>query len=173
VRGQYRGYRSESGVAPDSRVETYIAAKLSIPNARWSGVGFTIRAGKCLAATMTDVRVRFRRPATELFDAEIEGHPNEIRFQLSPEVSIGLKTRVKKPGEAMVGEDVLLMDHRTTVDQMPPYERLLGDAMRGDRTLFGSEAGIEASWRIVDSILTLDQPLTEYEPGSAGPAVKA
>jgi len=173
VRGQYQGYRKEAGVAADSRVETYIAAKLSIPNARWRGVDFTIRAGKCLAETMTDVRVRFRRPATELFDAEIEGHPNEIRFQLSPEVSIGLKTRVKKPGEAMVGEDVLLMDHRTTVDQMPPYERLLGDAMRGDRTLFGSEAGIEASWRIVDPILTLDQPLTEYEPGSAGPAVKA
>jgi glucose-6-phosphate 1-dehydrogenase len=173
VRGQYQGYRKEAGVAPDSRVETYIAAQLSIPNARWRGVDFTIRAGKCLAETMTDVRVRFRRPATELFDAEIEGHPNEIRFQLSPEVSIGLKTRVKKPGEAMVGEDVLLMDHRTTVDQMPPYERLLGDAMRGDRTLFGSEAGIEASWRIVDSILTLDQPLTEYEPGSAGPAAKA
>ena len=173
VRGQYRGYRSESGVAPDSRVETYVAARLAIPNSRWRGVRFTIRAGKCLAETMTDVRVRFRRPATELFDAEIEGHPNEIRFQLSPDVSIGLQTRVKKPGEAMVGEDVLLMDHRTTVDQMPPYERLLGDAMRGDRTLFGSEAGVEAAWRIVDAILTADQPLVEYEPGSRGPAAPA
>jgi len=169
LRGQYRGYRNESGVAPDSRVETYVAARLAIPNSRWQGVHFTVRAGKCLAETMTDVRVRFRRPATELFDAEIEGHPNEIRFQLSPEVSIGLKTRVKKPGEAMVGEDVLLIDHRATVDQMPPYERLLGDAMRGDRTLFGSEGGIEASWRIVDAILMLDQPLAEYEPGSDGP----
>ena len=115
---------------------------------------------------------RFSRPDTELFDAEIEGHPNEIRFQLSPDVSIGLKTRVKKPGEAMVGEDVLLMDHRTTVDQMPPYERLLGDAMRGDRTLFGSEAGVEAAWRIVDPILTPDQPLIDYEPGSDGPVAK-
>jgi glucose-6-phosphate 1-dehydrogenase len=170
VRGQYRGYRAEPGVAPDSRVETYIAARLSIPNPRWHGVEFTIRAGKCLAETMTDVRVRFRRPATELFDAEIEGHPNEIRFQLSPDVSIGLKTRVKKPGEAMVGEDVLLLDHRATDGQMPPYERLLGDAMRGDRTLFGSEAGVEAAWRIVDSILTREQPLLEYEPGSDGPA---
>jgi glucose-6-phosphate 1-dehydrogenase len=171
VRGQYRGYRGETGVAPDSRVETYIAARLAIPNSRWSGVDFTIRAGKCLAETMTDVRVRFRRPATELFDAEIEGHPNEIRFQLSPDVSIGLKTRVKKPGEAMVGEDVLLMDHRTTADQMPPYERLLGDAMRGERTLFGSEDGVEAAWRIVDSILTRDQPLLEYEPGTDGVAI--
>jgi len=169
VRGQYRGYRNEPGVAPDSRVETYVAARLSIPNPRWRGVRFTIRAGKCLAETMTDVRVRFRRPATELFDAEIEGHPNEIRFQLSPDVSIGLTARVKKPGEAMVGQDVLLMDHRTTVDQTPPYERLLGDAMRGDRTLFGSEEGVEAAWRIVDSILTLDQPLVEYEAGSEGP----
>ena len=173
VRGQYRGYRGESGVAPDSRVETYVAAALAIPNSRWRGVRFTIRAGKCLAQTMTDVRVRFRRPATELFDAEIEGHPNEIRFQLSPEVSIGLTARVKKPGEAMVGEDVLLMDHRTTVDQMPPYERLLGDAMRGDRTLFGSEAGVEAAWRIVDAVLAHNQPLVEYEPGSDGPAAPA
>ena len=172
VRGQYRGYRSESGVAADSRVETYIAAGLAIPNPRWSGVHFRIRAGKSLAATMTDVRVRFRRPDTELFDAEIEGHPNEIRFQLSPDVSIGLTARVKKPGEAMVGEDVLLMDHRTTADQMPPYERLLGDAMRGDRTLFGSEAGVEAAWRIVDPILTPDQPLIEYEPGSDGPVAQ-
>ena len=81
-----------------------------------------------------------------------------------------MKARVKKAGEAMVGEDVMLMDHRTTVDQMPPYERLLGDAMRGDRTLFGSEAGVEAAWRVVDAILTPDQPLVEYEPGSAGPA---
>ena len=171
VRGQYRGYRAEPDVAPDSRVETYVAARLTIRNARWRGVEFTIRAGKCLAETMTDVRVRFRRPDTELFDAEIEGHPNEIRFQLSPDVSIGLKTRVKKPGEAMVGEDVLLIDHRTTVDQMPPYERLLGDAMRGDRTLFGSEAGVEAAWRLVDSILTRDQPLYDYEPGSDGPEI--
>ena len=172
VRGQYRGYRAEPGVAPDSRVETYVAARLAIPNPRWRGVQFTIRAGKCLAETMTDVRVRFRRPDTELFDAEIEGHPNEIRFQLSPDVSIGLKTRVKKPGEAMVGEDVLLLDHRATVGQMPPYERLLGDAMRGDRTLFGSEEGVEAAWRIVDAILTHDQPLVDYEPGSDGPEIR-
>jgi glucose-6-phosphate 1-dehydrogenase len=171
VRGQYRGYRAEPDVALDSRVETYIAARIAIPNARWRGVEFTIRAGKCLAETMTDVRVRFRRPDTELFDAEIEGHPNEIRFQLSPDVSIDLKTRVKKPGEAMVGEDVSLINHRTTADQMPPYERLLGDAMRGDRTLFGSEAGVEAAWRIVDSILTRDQPLIDYEPGSDGPEI--
>ncbi len=173
VRGQYRGYRRESGVAPDSRVETYVAGRLAIPNSRWRGVRFTIRAGKCLAETMTDVRVRFRRPDTELFDAEIEGHPNEITFQLSPDVSIGLTARVKKPGEAMVGEDVLLMNHRTTVDQMPPYERLLGDAMRGDRTLFGSEAGVEAAWRVVEPILSHDQPLVEYESGSDGPAAPA
>ena len=150
---------------------TQFSMMICTPNSRWRGVHFTIRAGKCLAESMTDVRVRFRRPATELFDAEIEGHPNEIRFQLSPDVSIGLTARVKKPGEAMVGEDVLLMDHRTAVDRMPPYERLLGDAIRGDRTLFGSEAGVEAAWRVVDSILTLDQPLVEYEPGSDGPPV--
>jgi glucose-6-phosphate 1-dehydrogenase len=171
VRGQYRGYRAEAGVAPDSRVETYVAAQLTIPNPRWRGVRFSIRAGKCLAATMTDVRVRFRRPATELFDAEIEGHPNVMRFQLSPDVSIGLKARVKKPGEAMVGQDALLIDHRAADDHMPPYERLLGDAMRGDRMLFGSEAGVEAAWRIVESILTRNQPLHDYEPGTDGPEI--
>jgi glucose-6-phosphate 1-dehydrogenase len=148
VRGQYRGYRTEKGVAPDSRVETYVAVRLAIENARWAGVPFGIRTGKSLAATFTDVHVRFKQPANGLFDSQAAGHCNEICFRLSPDVSISLTARLKTPGEAMIGEDVRLAEHRNPGDEMEPYERLLGDAMRGDRTLFGSEADVEAAWRI-------------------------
>jgi len=136
-------------------------------------VPISIRTGKYLADTLTDVRVRFKVPPTTLFDAEIEGHPNEIRFQLSPEVCISLTARIKKPGEDMVGEDASLVEHRAPGDEMRPYERLLGDAMRGDRSLFGSEAGVEAAWRIVDPILSPDLPLYFYDAGTWGPAEAA
>jgi glucose-6-phosphate 1-dehydrogenase len=170
VRGQYRGYRSEEGVAPDSRVETFVAARLAIENPRWAGVPVWIRTGKCLAATLTEARVRFKPPANALFDSAAAGHPNEIRFRLSPDVSIALTARIKAPGEAMIGEDVRLVEHRQPGDEMKPYERLLGDALRGDHTLFGSEAGVEAAWRIVDPILKRDGSLHEYDGGSWGPA---
>ncbi len=169
VRGQYRGYRTEEGVAPDSRVETYVAARLAIDTARWAGVPFWIRTGKCLAATFTEVHVRFKKPPNAFFDSTAAGHPNEICFRLSPDVSITLTARIKIPGEAMIGEDVGLVEHRQPGDEMQPYERLLGDAMRGDRTLFGSEAGVEAAWRVVDPILDGDEPLFEYDRGSWGP----
>jgi glucose-6-phosphate 1-dehydrogenase len=132
-------------------------------------VPFWIRAGKCLAATVTEVRVRLKRPANALFDSKTAGHPNEISFRLSPDVSISLTARIKAPGEAMIGEDVHLVEHHHAGDQMEPYERLLGDALRGDRTLFGSEAGVEAAWRVVDPILNCDE-LYEYDCGSWGPA---
>jgi len=170
VRGQYRGYRTEKGVAPDSRVETYVAARLAVENPRWAGVSFGIRTGKSLAATSTDVHVRFKQPANGLFDSKAAGHRNEICFRLSPDVSISLTARLKAPGEAMIGEDARLVEHRNPGDEMEPYERLLGDAMRGDRTLFGSEAEVEAAWRIVDPILNANEPLYEYDCGSWGPA---
>jgi glucose-6-phosphate 1-dehydrogenase len=170
VRGQYRGYRTEKGVAPDSRVETYVAVRLAIENARWAGVPFGIRTGKGLAATFTEVHVRFKQPPNGLFDSKAAGHPNEICFRLSPDVSISLTARLKTPGEAMVGEDVRLAEHRRPGDEMEPYERLLGDAMRGDRTLFGSEAEVEAAWRVVDPILNADEPPYEYDCGTWGPA---
>jgi glucose-6-phosphate 1-dehydrogenase len=169
VRGQYRGYRTEDEVAPDSRVETYVAARLAIDNPRWTGVPFLIRTGKRLAATVTEVHVRFKAPAHTLFDSQA-AHPNEIGFRLSPDVSIALTARIKAPGEAMIGEDVRLIEHRHPGDEMEPYERLLGDALRGDHTLFGSEAGVEAAWRIVDPILDRDETLYEYDGGSWGPA---
>jgi glucose-6-phosphate 1-dehydrogenase len=148
VRGQYRGYRSEDGVAPHSRIETYVAARLAIENRRWAGVPFWIRSGKCLATTATEVRVRLKRPARSLFDLRATTHRNEFSFGLSPDVFIALTAQTKVPGEAMVGEDVRLVEHRCPGDEMEPYERLLGDALRGDRTLFGSQAGVEAAWRV-------------------------
>jgi glucose-6-phosphate 1-dehydrogenase len=170
VRGQYRGYRGESGVAPDSCVETYVAAQLAIENTRWSGVPFLIRAGKSLAATVTEVQVILKPPAKSLFDSSADGRANRLCFRLSPDVSITLTTRIKTPGEAMTGEEASLVEHRQAGDEMAPYERLLGDALRGDHSLFGSEAGVEAAWRIVDPILTRVGPPCEYDSGSWGPA---
>src|SRR6185436_4467504 len=152
VRGQYRGYRAETGVAADSNVETYVAARLSVDNSRWAGTPMTIRAGKCLAETFTEVHVTLKRPVPALFDAAARP-PNEIRFRLSPDPSISLSASVKKDGEAMVGEDASLIERAQAADDMAPYERLLGDALRGERALFGSEAGVEASWRIVEPVL--------------------
>ena len=170
VRGQYRGYRSEPDVSPGSRVETYVAARLAIDNPRWAGVPFWIRSGKCLAVTANEVHVRLKKPLDGLFDAESTARRNEFNFRLSPDVCISLTARTKKPGEAMIGEDVRLVEHHHAGDEMKPYERLFGDALRGDRTLFGSEAGVEAAWRIVDPVLDRDQPLYEYDAGSRGPA---
>lgn len=173
VLGQYRGYRAETGVDPKSIVETYVAARLEIENERWAGVPIWIRAGKGLAATVTEVQVTFKPPAHSIFDEASDGHPNELCFRLSPDVSISLTTRVKTPGDAMVGEDAWLAARRIRADEKAPYERLLGDALRGERSLFGSEAGVEASWRIVDPILGRTAAPCEYDIGSWGPAEAA
>lgn len=169
VRGQAREYRHEPGVAPDSRVETYVAARLSIENDRWRGVPVLIRAGKYLKDTFMDVRVRFKVPPTTLFDAEIEGHPNAIRFRLSPDVCISLTARIKRAGEEMVGEDASLVEHRMPGDEMRPYERLLGDAMAGDGALFTREEAVEAAWMVVDPVLEKHHKAIPYTPGSWGP----
>jgi glucose-6-phosphate 1-dehydrogenase len=170
VRGQYRGYLAEKGVAPKSRVETYVAALLAIDNPRWSGVPFLVRTGKCLASTFTEVHATFKKPAHGLFDSNVAGHDTEISFRLSPDVSITLAARIKKPGEAMVGEDARLVEHANSGDDMEPYERLLTDALHGDKSLFGSEAAVEAAWRIVDPVLSTGEPLHLYDRGSWGPA---
>ncbi len=173
VRGQYRGYRSATGVSPDSRTETFAAVDLEIDNARWAGVPFRIRTGKCLAATATEVRIRLKPPAHGLFDSEAGGRPNEFRFRLSPDVFLALTALAKVPGEAMIGEEVRLVESHRAGDGMDPYDRLLGDALSGDHTLFGSQAGVEAAWRIVDPILVHDDPVLEYECGSEGPYGKS
>lgn len=169
VRGQYRGYRQEAGVAPHSNVETYVSARLAIDNPRWAGVPFLIRTGKCLDVTTQTVRVRLKPPARPLFD-RAEPARNEFCFELSPEFVLALIARAKIPGEEMIGEDVDLVEVRQPAKAMLPYERLLGDALEGDHTLFGSYDGIEAAWRIVENVLSSDGALHEYDRGSTGPA---
>jgi glucose-6-phosphate 1-dehydrogenase len=170
VLGQYRGYLNERDVAPASRVETYVAARLDIDNPRWAGVPFWIRSGKSLAVTATEVHVRLKQPVGGLFDSASTSSRNEFTFRLSPDVCISLTARTKRPGDAMVGDEARLVEHHQVGDEMKAYERLFGDALRGDRTLFASQAGVETAWRIVDSVLGADQPLYEYEAGSRGPA---
>ena len=169
VLGQYRGYREEQGVDSRSNVPTYVAARFHVDNDRWSGVPIFVRTGKCLAATLSSVRVQLKPPARQLFDHGIPAH-NEFRFQLSPEVVLGLIARAKLPGEPMVGEDVSLVELQPPRDEKAPYERLLGDALDGDHTLFGSFANIRATWQIVEPVLNIDVPVHDYQPGSWGPA---
>ena len=172
VRGQFDGYRKEKGVAPDSQVETFAAMRLSIDTWRWAGVPFFLRAGKCLPVTCTEVQVKLRPPPLAVFDStatELAGS-NTLRFRLGPDVAIGLSVRSKKPGEQMKGERVELIAPSDVAVEMLAYERLLGDAMKGDRTLFATEDAVEASWAVVDDILSGTQAPTVYPPGTWGPA---
>jgi glucose-6-phosphate 1-dehydrogenase len=168
VRGQFRGYRKETGVAPDSRVETYAAVRLFVDSWRWDGVPFFIRAGKCLAETVTEVIVDLRRPP---LSHQEPGDGNYVRFRLGPDVTIAIGACVKTPGAGMTGARTeLSFVHHPGGDEMDAYERLLGDAMAGDPTLFAREDSILAAWRIVQPVLGTDTPLHPYEPGSWGPA---
>jgi glucose-6-phosphate 1-dehydrogenase len=170
VRGQFRGYRNETGVASDSQVETFAAVKLYIDTWRWAGVPFYIRAGKRMPVTATEVLVELKRPPQAVFDTITQNQADYFRFRLSPNVLISLGTRTKMPGEAMVGEAVELVVRQVSADEMTPYERLLGDAIRGDATLFVREDGVEAAWAVVDPILGNATPVHEYEPNTWGPS---
>jgi glucose-6-phosphate 1-dehydrogenase len=169
VRGQFRGYRDQDGVAPDSSVETYVAVRLEIDTWRWAGVPFSIRAGKRLPLTATEVVVEFRRPPLELFGELVGRHSNHLRLRLGPDMRIALGVRVKVAGEQMIGEDVELVASDQPGEDRPPYERLLGDALEGDDQLFAREDAVEAEWQVVEPILGDPTPLYEYEPGGWGP----
>jgi glucose-6-phosphate 1-dehydrogenase len=169
VRGQFRGYRNEKGVAPDSQVETFVALRLAIRNWRWQGVPVVIRAGKCLPVTCTEVFVLLRQPPAVY--SNVPPPPNHLRFRISPEVQIALGAMSKKPGEQMAGEPVeLVATHHPTAAEMEAYERLLGDAMRGDATQFAREDSVEQAWRIVGPVLGNATAVHEYEPNTWGPA---
>ncbi len=170
VRGQYRGYRNETGVAADSHVETFAAIRFHIDNDRWAGVPFYARAGKRLPVNAAEVLVRFKSPPQLVLDEKQKSVGNYFRFRLSPEVIVALGTKFKKPGEAMVGEPIELVVCHQDPDEMGPYERLLGDAINGDGNLFGRIDSVEASWRIVDPILGNVTSVFEYEPNTWGPA---
>jgi glucose-6-phosphate 1-dehydrogenase len=170
VRGQYRGYREEKDVAPDSQVETYAAMNLHIDSWRWAGVPVFVRSGKRLAEAATEVVVQLRHPPHAVFGREEAGRANYFLFRLGPDVKVALGARAKAVGEDMAGEPVELAVARQTPEEMSAYERLIGDALEGDPTLFGRQDVVEAAWRIVDPILKLRKPVELYEPGSWGPA---
>ena len=168
VRGQFKGYKTEKGVPPDSKVETFAALQLEIQSWRWSGVPFLIRAGKCLPVTTTEVLVKLRKPPLDKLAGESTNH---FRFRLGPgEISISVSARVKRHGEELVSKPThLSVVEHDTADEFDAYERLLGDAMRGDAMLFVREDAVEAAWAIVDPILGNATTLHQYAPGSWGP----
>jgi glucose-6-phosphate 1-dehydrogenase len=167
VRAQYSGYRREAGVAENSQVETFAAARLFVDSWRWEGVPFLVRAGKCLPVTATEVLVRLKQPPLRRVAL---GPNNYLRFRCSPDVAIALGARVKRPGEERATQETELSVLRQPGgDDMEPYERLLGDAMRGDPILFARQDAVEAAWAIVDRLIHEPSPLFEYEPGSWGP----
>ena len=171
VRGQFTGYRDEQGVAPASDVETYAAVRLFIDSWRWAGVPWFLRTGKMLPAKVAEVVVQFKQPPQALFDDAVSPghHPNHLRFRLAPESEIALGARVKTPGEQFVGMQRELVVGTEHPSERPPYERLLADALEGDRALYTSEEAIEAAWSVVDAVLTDHPPAIEYTPGSWGP----
>jgi len=173
VRGQYAGYRSVPGVKPNSTVETFVAVKLAIDNWRWAGVPIYIRAGKSLPLTAAEVIVEFKRPPREVFGEHVPSSSSHLRMRIGPDVAIGLGVRVKTPGERMVGHDVELMLTERPGSDLPPYQRLLGDAMHGVRDLFTRQDLVEAQWRIVDPVLDNVTPLHGYESGTWGPGEAA
>ena len=169
LRGQFNGYRDEPGVAADSQAETFAAVRLHIDSWRWEGVPFFIRAGKNLPVHVTEVLVRLRRPPLDIFGEQPKDGSNYVRFRLSPDVTIAIGGLAKAPGEAMVGAQVELFACESTQHDMTPYERLIGDAMNGDETLFTREESVEIAWQIVEPVLEGGAPPQPYEPGTWGP----
>src|SRR5437660_566278 len=168
VRGQFRGYRDEAGVAPDSKVETFVAVRLEIDSWRWQVVPLYIRAGKCLPVTCAEVVVRLHRPPTMFHSFDLAA--NYCRLRISPDVTFAIGANVIAPGEETQSETAeMLGTQLPRADEMDAYERVLGDAMQGDATLFAREDYVEEAWRIVDPVLKVTSPVHEYEPGTWGP----
>lgn len=169
VRGQFRGYQNESGVAAGSKTETFAALKLEVNSWRWQGVPFYIRAGKQMPVTCTEILVRLRRPP-DIYRSQSGLEQNHIRLRISPDVQIALGTMVLKPDTEMEGQAIeMLASRHPAANEMDAYERVLGEAMAGDTTLFAREDYVEEAWRIVDPVLRAGTPVHEYEPGTWGP----
>src|SRR5579863_1558363 len=169
VRGQFKGYLNEKGVAPNSQMETFAALRLEVNTWRWKGVPFYIRAGKCLPITCSEVTARFRLPPTLIRDSALT--KNHLRFRISPEVTIAMGMTVMAPGEEMVGQAAEMVASRhPQAEEMDAYERVLGDAMAGDATLFARQDYVEEAWQIVDPVLKKVTPVFEYEPNTWGPS---
>lgn len=171
VRGQYLGYRKENGVPPDSNVETFAAMCLHLDSWRWEGVPFFIRAGKNLPVTATEVIVQLKHPPQRVFRESLSHAPNHVRFQLGPKgVAIAIGALSKQAGTEMVGREIELLVCNEQENEMGAYERLIGDAMRGDQSLFARQDAVEAAWQVVNPVLKMKSPLHEYAPGTWGPA---
>jgi glucose-6-phosphate 1-dehydrogenase len=174
VRGQYAGYRGEPDVSPRSDAETYAAMRFEIDSWRWAGVPFFVRTGKRLPVTATEVLATFRRPPQRLFDEPLPPRANYLRFRLGPDrVAIALGARIKAHGESMTGHETELFACNAQADEMLPYERLLGDAMRGDASLFARQDAVEVAWDIVDRLLASGPQAEPYAPGTWGPPAAA
>jgi glucose-6-phosphate 1-dehydrogenase len=173
IRGQFRGYLDEPGVSKQSCVATFAALRLYVDSWRWDGVPFYVRAGKCLKTTTTEVFVELRIPPQVVFSEPTPSVGNYVRFRLSPQVAIAIGARAKSPGEGMAGHPVELsvveQPEQGAAGRMGDYERLLGDAIAGDATLFARQDVVEAAWAIVDPVIHSPSPMFEYEPGSWGP----
>lgn len=171
VRGQYVGYRQESGVAENSNVETFCALRLHIDSWRWEGVPWYLRSGKFMAATAAEVLVELKPPPQKLFDdsAASNERANYLRFRLSPNSALALAARVKHVGKEFVGDqrELFLLDEQPAEET--PYERLLSDAMAGDGALFTRADAVDAAWAAIDPILDIPRTVYAYEPGSWGP----
>jgi len=168
VRGQFRGYRSEKGVGAESNVETFVALRLRIDSWRWQGVPFYLRAGKCLPVTCTEIVIRLRQPPTVFPSFHLE--PNYFRFRISPDVTGAIGVNALAPGNETRNQTAEMVGTQLPgADEMDAYERVLGDAMQGDPTLFAREDYVEEAWRIVDPVLNMGTPVHEYEPGTWGP----
>ncbi|MCX6039155.1 MAG: glucose-6-phosphate dehydrogenase, partial [Chloroflexi bacterium] len=168
VRGQFRGYRSEKGVAPDSRVETFAALRLDIDSCRWQGVPFFIRAGKCLPVTCTEIVVRLCQ--TPSIFKELNLNQNHFRIRISPDITVAFGLNVMAPLDEKAAVPVeVLGSHFVHAEEMDAYERVLGDAMAGDATLFARQDYVEEAWRIVDPALQTSTPVFDYESKTWGP----
>ena len=167
VRGQFRGYLQEPGVAPDSTTETFVALHLHVNNWRWQDVPFFIRAGKCLPITRTEVVVRLRHPPRLVNGVDLPA--NYLRFRLSPDFVIALGATVREPGERLRGQQVELELNHVEGRDHDAYEELLGDALIGDSFRFARQDYVEEAWRIIDPAIQAGTPIHAYEPGTWGP----
>jgi glucose-6-phosphate 1-dehydrogenase len=168
VRGQFRGYHKEPGVAPDSTTETFAAFKLEIDSWRWRGVPFYIRAGKCLPVTCTEILVRLRQAPTMYKGYNLKS--NYCRLRISPDIAFAIGLNGVAPDDETQSIPVEILGSRhPSADEMDAYERVLGDAMAGDATLFAREDYVEEAWRIVDPVLKACTQVFDYEQKTWGP----
>jgi glucose-6-phosphate 1-dehydrogenase len=169
VRGQYDGYRDVDGVDPHSTTETYVAVRLALNSWRWQGVPILIRAGKCLPVSATEVYVRFRPPASDVFGLEPGRIVNGLHFRINPQARVGLTLIGKKPGAGWEPQAEMLTFADHPAGAMRPYDRLIGAALAGDRGLFARQDTVEAAWEVVDPVLGNAVPAHQYAKGSWGP----